>query len=228
MLGPLLFNIFINDIFYFIEKSTLYNYADDNTLGYRHKNPEILKSVLEAESNILVQWFSINQMQANPEKFQAMAVGKSTYETIKTFNIGAASISCDAHVKLLGIDVDYMLNFDRQISNICKKAAIQLNVLLRLRKFLNQESRMAIYKTFIKSNFNYCPLVWHFCSKSNTNKLEKLQHRALRITYNDFTSSYNELLNKANMPSLHLNRVRSLAVEAFNVFTNNLLLIYII
>jgi hypothetical protein len=34
IMGPLLFNIFINDIFYFIEHGTLYNYADDNTLSY--------------------------------------------------------------------------------------------------------------------------------------------------------------------------------------------------
>ena len=49
---------------------------------------------------------------------------------------------------------------------------------------------MAIFRVFIVSNFNYCPLVWHFCGKTNTSKIEKLQERALRFVFNDFTSSY--------------------------------------
>ncbi len=108
-----------------------------------------------------------------------------------------------------------MLNFDQQIKNMCKKAARQLNVLLRLSKFLTADNKILIYKSFIRSNFNFCPLIWHFCSKANSYKLEKLQHRALRITFNDFNSSYETLLNKANMPTLHLTRIRTMAIETF-------------
>ena len=51
------------------------HYADDNTLSFNHKNIETLQSVLETESNILIDWFEFNQMQANPDKFQSIAVG---------------------------------------------------------------------------------------------------------------------------------------------------------
>ena len=215
ILGPLIFNIFMNDIFYFIEQSTLYNYADDNTLSFNHKNSETLKAVIETESNILIEWFNFNQMQANPAKFQAIAIGKKSHDTLTEFNIDNNNIKCEDTVKLLGIDIDFMLNFDQQITNMCKKAARQLNVLLRLSKFLSAENKILIYKSFIRSNFNYCPLVWHFCSKTNSDKLEKLQHRALRITFNDFSSNYETLLKKADMPTLHLSRIRSMAIETF-------------
>ena len=205
----------MNDIFYFIKQSTLYNYADDNTISFNHKNPETVKSVIETESNILIDWFNFNQMQANPDKFQAIALGKKSHETLTEFNIDNNNIKCEDSVKLLGIDIDFMLNFDQQITNMCKKAARQLNVLLRLSKFLSPENKILIYKSFIKSNFNYCPLVWHFCSKTNSDKLEKLQHRALRITFNDFNSNYETLLTKADMPTLHLSRIRSMAIETF-------------
>jgi hypothetical protein len=67
-MGPLLFNIFINDIFYFIQHGTLYNYTDDNTLSYTDQDYNTLINVLEKESSILIEWFNINFMQANPEQ----------------------------------------------------------------------------------------------------------------------------------------------------------------
>jgi retron-type reverse transcriptase len=72
ILGSILFNIFLNDIFYFIHNSELYNYADDNTLSYADTNINKLIKTLEEESKILINWFSINKMKANPENVQAM------------------------------------------------------------------------------------------------------------------------------------------------------------
>ena len=63
ILGPLLLNVFINAIFYFVRKGTLYNY--DNTLSYGHPDFNVLTSVLESESNVLINWFKVNKMQAN-------------------------------------------------------------------------------------------------------------------------------------------------------------------
>lgn len=54
ILGPLIFNIFINDMYYFIENSTLYNYADDNTFSFNHPNICVLKSSLEQDSKTLI------------------------------------------------------------------------------------------------------------------------------------------------------------------------------
>ena len=76
ILGPVLFNIFINDIFYFINDSSLYNYADDNTLSYVSNDVDTLVSTLEKDSLILIDWFTSNQMKANPDKFQAISIGK--------------------------------------------------------------------------------------------------------------------------------------------------------
>ena len=56
-LGPLLFNVFINDIFYSVKQAVIYNYADDNTLYFIHNNLVVLKKVLEEERCILFHCF---------------------------------------------------------------------------------------------------------------------------------------------------------------------------
>ena len=125
ILGPLLFNVFMNDIFYFIKHCSMYNYADDNTLSYCHKIFEILKSVLQQESTILLDWFGDNQMQANPDKFQAISVGKKTYAEMKGIQVTNVNIKCEDNVKLLGVELDYKLNFDMQITKMCKKCSTE-------------------------------------------------------------------------------------------------------
>ena len=134
---------------------------------------------------------------------------------MKSFNIGGSEIKCEDQVKLLGVEIDYKLNFDAQITILCQKAAKQLNALQRLSKLIPLNARLLIFKSFIRSNFNYCPIVWHFCSKANTEKLERLQYRALRICFNDYTSSYESLLQKVKLPTLHLGRLRLIATETF-------------
>ena len=152
ILGPLIFNIFINDIFYFITHSKIYNYADVNTVSYWHREVNILKKNFGKDGLTLIDWFDSNQMQANPDKFQAVAVGVKSFEQVKYFTLAGVDIPCEENVKLLGVELDFMLNFDKQIKNMCMKAARQLNVLQRLSKFLSVETRLLIFKSFIKSN----------------------------------------------------------------------------
>ena len=94
----------------------------------------------------------------------------------------------------------------------------QINALKRLTKFLNERSRILVYKSFISSNFNYCPVTWMFCGRRNVIKLEKLQERALRFVFMDSDSSYTDLLKRGNFLSLSAYRIRNLAMEMFKCF----------
>ena len=85
---------------------------------------------------------------------------------------------------------------------------------------MSEERRLLDFKSFIRSNFNYCPIIWHFCSKVNTEKLEKLQYRGLKIVYNCYESSYEELLTRANLPTLHVGRLRTIALETYKCINN--------
>ena len=72
ILGPILFNIFINDIFLFINEVGLANFTDDNTIYISKKDVKEVLKVLEKESKSAVDWFKINDTIVNPDKFQVM------------------------------------------------------------------------------------------------------------------------------------------------------------
>jgi hypothetical protein len=94
-------------------------------------------------------------MQANPDKFQVLAVGKKTYEKRPTINIQNFELTCEDSVKLLGIEIDYQLNFDTHISTICRKASQQLNIIKCLGPYLNRLNKLTIFHTFILCNLNF-------------------------------------------------------------------------
>ena len=69
-------------------------------------------------------------------------------------------------VVLLGIIIDNELTFEAHIDNLCKKASYKLWALQRIRKFLTVMQAKALASSFVNSQFNYCAIVWMFCSRS--------------------------------------------------------------
>ena len=72
-----------------------------------------------------------------------------------------------------------------------------------------------IYQAFISSNFNYCDIVWHFCSNHSTYKIEKFHKNALPVTLNDYTSSYSDMLEVVKRSILYISRFKNRAIETF-------------
>ena len=70
-----------------------------------------------------------------------------------------------------------------------------------------------LMKSFIESQFSYCPLVWMFCDRNSNNKINRIHERALRIVYNDNTSSFEELLLKDRSVSIHYRNIQIMAIE---------------
>ena len=92
---------------------------------------------------------------------------------------------------------------------------MQFNAISRLQRFMCKEQKEALINSFIFTNFNYCPLVWHFYSCKLSQKIEKIQLCCLRIIYNDYSSDYQTLLNQSQKPSIEIKRLRNLALEIF-------------
>ena len=181
ILGPLIFNIFLNDIFYFVSKGDLYNYADDNCISVSHKDISVVSAQLENETQIMTKWFADNSMKANVDKFQGIILSGGRNNTAIQVSLDDVDIAFVQKIDVLGVCIDGKLNFNEHVCRICSKASAQISALQRLTGLLDYPSRKAIYTSFIASNFNYCPLVWFFTSRESIDKIDKIQERALRL-----------------------------------------------
>ena len=124
-------------------------------------------------------------------------------------------------MRLLGLEIDGKLKFDKHVTQLCKKSVGQLNALCRLKTFLNTDQRKSLADSFIYANYNYCPLVWHFCSKKSMNKKERIQYRGLQFLCNDYDSDYNTLLKKSDKCSMEAQSLGNrMALEIFKRFND--------
>ena len=85
VLSPLLFNIFINDLFYFIKEAKLSNYADDNQLYFADTDPAVVEHVVKKELVVVCERFRDNKMILNPEKCKAMVLPRKPNVKLSLF-----------------------------------------------------------------------------------------------------------------------------------------------
>ena len=171
ILGPLVFDIFINDLFLFNENCTSYNYADGSSMPYSSSTLQTVLSNLCFNCKIATDWFNENGMKTNPNKFQFFTLSPNFTNIELNKN---TTLKSKRSVKTLCVTIHYRLMFNDHISACCLKAAWQLHW-LEFHNILTQNKKKIIFISFIRSNFEYCPLVWHLCGKMNNQKLEKLQ-----------------------------------------------------
>ena len=181
ILDPLLFNIFLNDIFMFISKCNLCNYADDNTLYSTGKDLNRIRRNLEIDFMILHQWFHENHMTLNPGKCHYMVIGSR--DLSHEIMLNDSKITSSNEKKLLGIFLDSKLNFESYIGSLCRNAGQKINALARLKNYLTSDQRNGLLNSVIKSQFSYCPLIWMFTLRYLNDALNNIHEQALRLIY---------------------------------------------
>ena len=129
ILGPFLFNIFINDLFLFVSNSYSSNYADGNTLYAFGYDLEQIKNTLRFDFDLLLKWFGENYMVLNADKCHFMCLGKDMEN--ETFSFNNFSFSNSNEERLLGITIYNKLTFKSHIKILCKKADQKIGALSR-------------------------------------------------------------------------------------------------
>ena len=130
ILGSILFNIFLGDLFLIVDY--IANYEDDNTIYKEDENiDDLITSIQDAAAN-LFKWFSDNQMKGNTDKYHSLL---SKHESSE-IHIGDAVIESSNCEKLLDIKIDSKLRFDDHNQDLCNRANRKLRALARATPYM--------------------------------------------------------------------------------------------
>ena len=113
-------------------------------------------------------------------------------------------------VKLLGVTIDSMLNFNQHVQLICKKASNKVRAFYRIAPNLEYKKDVMLYDSFVLSNFNYFSLIWMFSRKSSNNEINRIHKRALRVLLDDYGSTFEELLQKRGEHTIYAKNLQTL------------------
>ena len=214
--GPL-WNVFQNDLHFSTDENRLFMYADDHQLFSVAKTTNEAGCFLTEEGNNISQWYNNNLLQGNFSKYQVMCLGPRNYHKDLHIVINDTVIDQKSEITLLGVTLDDQLSFSSHVRNICRNQSEETGVLLRLRNLIPTSAKLHIVKFAILPYLTYCRTVRHFCRSSDARKLERIQERALRAVYCDNKSTYEELLQRAKLPTLHTRRLQAIAIIMYKV-----------
>ena len=212
-MGPLFFNIFINDVFRSIDKSTLCNYTDDNTLHTSGDDANAVIDKLKQDFSKIFKVFYENFMILNPDKCYFLTLGfQDAQPNFSHNNIIIKNVSEE---KILGITIDNKLTFKSHLKNICKKSNQKLNALARITKITSPFQWKTLLNSFIKSRFSFCPLIWMFTSKGLNQKINRIHEKSLRLVLNDHQSTLDKMINTLNEKTIHQQCIDGLLTEVY-------------
>jgi hypothetical protein len=158
VLGPLLFNLFMNDIFYFIDKSKLANYADDTSTYLSDEGIFPFLHGLKSETEVVLEWFRINEMKSNSDKCHLIVAEnehRPSYISNSYIYLDGERelLQSEKLVKLLGLWIDNKLTFKEHIKTLLKKGNQKLYALMRVSKYYEYREIETFNEDFHRNAF---------------------------------------------------------------------------
>lgn len=183
ILGPLLFNLYINDIVNISDKPTFVIYADDTSLFFRGSCLSDIRNQADDCLRLLHQWSLCNSLPINTNKTKAVLFrprNKVIEPHATVLKIGSDVIETVPRVKSLGVLFEEHLQWNDHVDSVAVKLSRTVGILSKFRNLFPQCIKKLLYYSLFYSVLNYCYLVWGTTSFSNTNKLYTIQKRAVR------------------------------------------------
>ena len=216
ILGPLIFILYVNDIFNSLGKyNSIHMYADDTLLMCKDND---INTVTEKAQTIFCKmsvWCEANKLSVNAGKTKYMVIRHMKTPLESNFSVQGNKISTVHQYEYLGILLDDKLAMNDYLDTMWKKTNSKLGILAKIRRFISEKTAIRIYKTMIRPHLDYIDFVVDSGSADRIQRLDTLQKKALhRIEYCinvDSRQDEDVLQDKYKIEDLKLRRKRNLA-----------------
>ena len=198
-------------------------YADDTNITAVASNIHNLELILNNELSKLNNWLTSNKLSLNIAKTEFMLIGsrqKLATQTDSSINldINGNPIKQVKSSKSLGMIIDENLSWNEHINKIAKKASAGIGALKRIRHLITEKTATKIFQALIQPYFDYCSEAWDGISNELSDKLQKLQNRAVRIiTKSSFDTSAKPLISHLGLTNLANRRQFQIAKIMFKI-----------
>ncbi|MCP3663342.1 MAG: hypothetical protein GY696_12745, partial [Gammaproteobacteria bacterium] len=190
-------------------RSLLPVYADDTALLFHIRKAE---DFIQAQIavNLIEDWFEQNDLTLNETKTDAIlfAYGNSCSNTIE-MKVRGKAIQYSKTVKYLGVQLDPTLSFSEHVQQLAKSCRRTAGALSKLHgKYVPRDCLLKIYKQVIRPKIDYAAVIYDPRFQKDRKTIEKVQKFALRLIHRDWTSSYDELMDRSATNRLSCRRVQ--------------------
>ncbi|GFT15816.1 RNA-directed DNA polymerase from mobile element jockey [Trichonephila clavipes] len=216
ILGPVLFNLYVNDILK-TTNTMICMYADDTAILSRHYNPNTLTQNINEHLAHLEIWFSVWKIALNTTKTEAVFFTQR--RPPPEITLQNQRIPWSQHTKYLGVIKDKNLTFRQHITyvrNKFKNATRQLYSLICKKSKLNRHNKMLIYTLILKPLLTYASPIWAHAARTNINLIEISQNVILQQIVDAHWYMRNADIRSAlKIPTIR-QTIRKLAINFFS------------
>lgn len=181
VLGPVLFNLYINDMSKSCGPLNCIHYADDTTLYLSHSSAVVLSSLISDSLKSLECWLQANRLSLNVNKTSYMVISNLCNDNFSPVFMGNVELNRVLSCKFLGLTIDSNLNFKLHVDNICKRIGRNIGIIYRIRSFVNSNVILCLYFSLIYPFLSYVVPAWGNSNSFNRDRISRLQRRVLRL-----------------------------------------------
>ena len=182
LLGPLLFLLYVNDLYLVTKASLPVLFADDTNIFITGKNSKEMCDKINEDLENIREWLCCNKLSLNILKTHYM-VFTPRNKVVNDIDICINDVRIERVyvTKFLGIQIDSQLNWKKHIDYICKKLSKCVGIIAKARKKLYKSSLITLYYSFAYPYFIYCNHVWGNTFKTSLEKMVLVQKKLIRI-----------------------------------------------
>ena len=201
ILGPLLFALFIDDIYQCFDSNTnIALYAEDTKI-WKQIDSEVDCDSLQKDINVLNNWCIDNKMKLNPEKCKALTIITNDISWIEElpltkfyYTLGDNIIDYSMNERDLGVNFNVKMNFEEHQISLINKAYQLFGITKRSCNFIfDRQRKRCLYLAMVRSQFEHCSIIWRPKLQHQIDKFEQLQKRAIKLILNENYISYSDL-----------------------------------